>query len=106
MFGVLIDSLTGDPVGGARIMVIDIPDTMNNCEPQGRMGSWADPWGHFIVLFGCRSRVMFSKEGYHSKTLLWPDDFAAGRCGCCRALSPIKMAPIIIRSVDQIPLPN
>lgn len=93
--GVVVDSLTGDPVAGVRITVEELPDTVGNCTGAVTKSARTNAEGDFELKLGCAALVTFAKDGYHRVTLLWPDQLMPeGYCGCCPETRPVKLRPV------------
>jgi len=93
--GVVLDSLTGDPIADVLISVLELPDTIGNCIETDTHSTTTNSSGEFVLKLGCSAELMFAKAGYDTVTLRWPRQLAAGEdWGCCPDLRPVKLLKI------------
>ena len=90
--GVVMDSLTGNPIAGVLVTVRELPDSVGNCMETDTYWATTGSSGEYGVDLGCSAVLTFAKAGYRTVTLRWPQELTAGDdCGCCPELRPVEL---------------
>lgn len=88
--GVVLDSLTGQPLNEVEILAVLIGEKSNVCEADS-LFTWTNHEGEYSLKFGCWREFTFKKSGYVSRTLKWPQDLDPPGCSCCADLRTVKL---------------